>query len=152
MGKENFLCECLTLVLSIYIKQLIAKKDLVQTVCRESFGVVTNEEWALHKAPTPKEVTEYDLEGKGGPSADDLCINMRGKVSSKWNHAVGELLLDTIHKWKQGQAWNSLPERSDTYLLKIVTEQLEHARTVWRDAQPRVKVDGALEDLAEVEE
>jgi len=100
----------------------------------------------------PKEVTEYDLEGKGGPSADDLRINMRGKVSSKWNHAVGQLLLDTIRKRKQGQAWNSLPEQSDTYLLEIVTEQLERARTVWRDAQPRVKVDGTVEDPAEVEE
>ena len=92
------------------------------------------------------------MEGKGGPSAGDLHINIRGKVSSKWNHAVGQLLLDTIHKQKQGQAWNSLPKRSDTYLLEIVTEQLERARTVWRDAQPRVKVNAAVEDPAKVEE
>ena len=32
-----------------------------------------------------------------------------------------------------------------------MTEQLECARTVWREAQPRVKEDGAVEGLAEVE-
>ena len=52
---------------------------------------------------------------------------------------------------RQGDAWNDLPEQSDAYFLELVTEQLERARTVWREAQPRVKEDGAVESLAEVE-
>lgn len=103
--------------------------------------------------PTPKKVIQYKVEGKGGPDPDNLRIDMKGKITSKWNQAVGHLVLDHIHqqKRKAGEAWNSLPERSDKYFLEIVTDHIERGRTVWRDAQPKVKDDGTVEDPAEIE-
>ena len=98
-----------------------------------------------------EEVTKYNLEEIGGPNVDNLHINMRGKLSLNWNKAVGNLLLCMVLEQRQGDAWNDLPKRSDTYFLELVTEQLEHARTVWMEAQPRVKEDGTVEGLAEVE-
>ena len=109
------------------------------------------EDWALQQVPAPEEVTKYNLEEIGGPNPDSLRIDMRGKLSLNWNKAVGNLLLRAVLERRQGNAWKSLPERSDAYFLEIVTEQLEHARTVWREAQPRVKEDGAVEGLAEIE-
>jgi hypothetical protein len=123
----------------------------VRAVCRECFGVEIQEDWALQQAPAPEEVTKYNLEEIGGPNLDSLRIDMRGKLFSNWNKAVGNLLLGVVLERRRGKAWKPLPERSDAYFLEIVTEQLERARTVWREAQPRVKEDGAVEGLAEVE-
>jgi hypothetical protein len=80
-------------------------------------------------------------------------MDMKGKLSSKWNEAVASLVLDLVHQRKREHgAWDALPERSDKYFLELVTEQLERGRRVWREAQPKVKEDGNVEGLAEVEE
>ena len=77
---------------------------------------------------------------------------MRGKISSKWNEAVASLLLERVHERKGDTAWNELPERSDMYILELVIAQLERAKTGWRDARPKTKEDGGIEDLDEVEQ
>ena len=48
--------------------------------------------------------------------------------------------------------WNELPERSNMYILDLVKSQLEHARAGWRDARSKVKEDGGIEGLDEVEQ
>ena len=79
-------------------------------------------------------------------------MDMRGKLSSKWNEAVASLLLDRVRERKGKPAWDALPERSDTYILELITAQMEHARSAWRDAQPKTKEDGNIEGLDEVEQ
>jgi cell envelope opacity-associated protein A len=103
--------------------------------------------------PTLEEVTEYNLEEIGGPDPNNLRMDMKGKISSPWNKAVSDILVDLIRgRMKEGTAWEELPERSDAYILEIVTAQLERGRTVWRGAQPKVKEDGTVEAPSEVEE
>ena len=120
-------------------------------MCREKFSIENSEDWALHEAATSEQVRKYDLEGTGGPDLENLQIDMRGKLSSHWNQAAADLLLDLVVERKKKEAWSALPERSDAYFLELVTEQLERARTAWRNAQPRVKEDGDVEELDEVE-
>ena len=70
----------------------------------------------MHKVPAPNDITQYRLEGIGGPKPDVLCVDMRGKISSKWNETVAYLLVECIRKRKSEQtAWDQLPERSDAY-------------------------------------
>jgi len=120
-------------------------------VCREKFDIENTEDWALHESATSEEVRTYSLEGTGGPDLEKLQIDMKGKLSSHWNQTVADLLLDLVVERKGKEAWSAFPERSDAYFLELVMEQLERARTVWRNAQPKVKEDGEIEELDEVE-
>ena len=120
-------------------------------MCREKFGIENSEDWALHEAATSEEVRKYSVQGTGGPNLENLQLDMRGKLSSHWNQAVADLLLDLVVERKKKEAWSAFPERSDAYFLGLVMEQLERARTVWRNAQPKVKEGGEIEELDEVE-
>jgi hypothetical protein len=77
---------------------------------------------------------------------------MRGKISSKWNDTVAELLVNAVLKRKREQtAWDELPERSDAYIRDLVVAQLERGRMTWKDSQPKVKENGDIEGPDEVE-
>ena len=119
---------------------------------KEKFGATIAEDYALHEVPSGKELCQYIQEDDGGPNKDDLHIDMRGKISSKWNKRVIHILVDATRQNIQlGEAWSELPERSDAYIEEIIQDQLEHARTVWRDAQPRILDTGDVENLDDVE-
>lgn len=107
----------------------------------------------MHKVPAPNDITQYRLEGIGGPKPDVLCVDMRGKISSNWNDTVADLLLDSIRKRKCEQtAWEELPERSEAYIRELVMGHLERGRMIWKDAQPKTKENGDIEGLDEVEQ
>ena len=76
----------------------------MRAVCRECFGVEIQEDWALQQAPALEEVTKYNLEEIGGPNLDSLRIDMRGKLFSNWNKAVGNLLLGVVLERRRGKA------------------------------------------------
>jgi hypothetical protein len=115
-------------------------------------GIESQEDWVLHEAPAYEAVAKYNSTGIGGPNPDDLRVDMRGKISSKWNEAVTNLLLERVREQKGDTAWNELPERSDMYILELVIAQLERARTEWRNALPKIKEDGGMEGRDEVEQ
>jgi hypothetical protein len=119
---------------------------------KEKFGVITAEDYALHEVPSGKDLRQFIQEDDGGPNNDDLRIDMRGKISSKWNKRVIQILVDAAREnMSLGEAWSELPERSNAYMEDIVQDQLERARTVWRDAQPRMLETGEVETLDDVE-
>ena len=96
----------------------------------------------------------HDLipKGIGRPDPEDLCIDMRGAMSLKWNKAVADLLLEHVCEQIGNTMWNKLPEWSNMYILDLVKLQLECARARGRDAQPKVKEDGGIEGLDKVEQ
>jgi hypothetical protein len=70
-----------------------------------------------------------------GPTLDQLCIDMRSSLSSKWNIEVREILLRLLLETRTGEGsdrWEGLPERSDGYFYAIFGEQLQCARTEWK--------------------
>ena len=117
----------------------------------EMFGVDTVDDYALHEPPNNFTLRLYAQDGKGGPNPDDLRIDMRNKISSEWNKKVMEILLAAVLKKRTGEAWKGIPNRSDDYFMEIIRDQMERARIIWRNAQPKRLESGQIESLAEVE-
>ncbi|KAF8229327.1 hypothetical protein L208DRAFT_1286891, partial [Tricholoma matsutake] len=86
-----------------------------------------------------------------GPDEKNLQLDMRGKKPSRWNERVGQILLDRLLLMKL-DGWADLPERSEAYYLNMITKKVDHARGYWRKAQPKIKDDGEVETLKEVED
>ena len=76
---------------------------------------------------------------------------MRGKKPFKWNEKVAQILPEKL-LLKKEDGWADLPERSKAYFLDMITEKIDHARGCWRKAQPKIKDDGEVETLQEVED
>lgn len=132
--------------------RLIKIQRLVTAIMQEKFAVEQVEDYALHEPPEPAALRRYIQEEKGGPDLDDLRIDMRHKISSTWNQKVLEILLEAVLKEKAtGEDWEDLPDRSDDYYMDIILDQMKRARTMWRNAQPKVLESGDVESLAEVE-
>jgi len=121
-------------------------------VLRDKFGITKFEQFSSHIPPDNRAIAEYAANTSTGPSADDLCVDTKGKISSKWNQKVIDMLLESVLEKRQGGAYAELPERSDGYFRDIVTKQVERARVYWKQAQAMVKVDGQRESPAEVEQ
>lgn len=110
------------------------------------------EDYALHEPPECSALQLYARDGKNGPNPDDLRIDMRNKISSEWNKKVKEILLAVVLKNREtGEAWEDLPNRSDSYFMEIIQDQMERARTIWRNAQPKRLESGEVESIAEIE-
>ncbi len=101
------------------------------------------EDYTLHEPPTPETIENYNRTGKDGPDSEDLCIDMRGKISSKWNEEVIRILATAcINHQAASEAYSDLPKRSLGYYIDIVKSQLERGRHAWRSAQPKAGYDG----------
>lgn len=125
---------------------------LVKSNMEEIFGVKTVDDYALHEPPDHSALRLYAQDGRGGPNPDDLRIDMRNKISSEWNVKVLDILLAAVLKnAKTGEAWEGLPNRSNDYFMEIIQDQMERARTIWRNAQPKRLESGEIESLIEVE-
>ncbi|KAF8221025.1 hypothetical protein L208DRAFT_1330472, partial [Tricholoma matsutake] len=93
----------------------------------------------------------YERGHREGPDEENLQLDMRGKKPSRWNERVGQILLDKLLLTK-ADGWADLPERSKAYFLNMITEKVDRARGYWRKAQPKIKDDGEVETLQEVED
>lgn len=126
------------------------RQDLVRTVFREAFNVQHVEDFAGCESVTKEDIRRFedddDDDNDNGPSMDALLIDMRGKLSSKWNQAVIRLLVKAVRERQhRGTAWQGLPERSDEYFIQLVEHHMKGARTTWRNHQPKVQENGELE-------
>lgn len=99
-----------------------------------------------------EDLVRYKQNEELGPKAEKLLIDMRGKISSAWNEAVKKILVQAVRNKKEtADVWKELPSRTDKYILELVEDNMERARTTWKDAQPKVKSDGSVETPQELE-
>jgi len=129
----------------ILTKYLYQKR--VRDLFKERFDVTNNEEYSLHDPPSQQEVRAFTLGTGPGPDPEDPRIDMTGKKNSAWNSRLVDILLEELLK----KDWDGMPARSEAYMLDLVESKLERARSVWRNAQPKLKDSGAAETLVEVE-
>jgi len=116
-------------------------------VFEKQFKVSLDEDYSLHDPPSQDEVKNFAL-GRGTKhNAEDLRIDMRGKISSAWNQEVTEILLAELKK----KDFEGMPKRSEVYLADMIETKLERVRAFWRNTQPRIKETGELETIIEVE-
>ena len=131
---------------------LTARQELAHEVLRDKFGIAKFEQFSSHIPPDNRAITAYAANTGPGPSAEDLHVDTKGKISSKWNQKVIDMLLELVLEKRRGEAYAELPERSEGYFRDIVTKQVERVRVYWKQAQAMVKVDGQRESPAEVEQ
>jgi len=125
---------------------------MVKATTEEVFKVARVEDYTLHQPPEVSAVRLYARDGTGGPDPENLRIDMRTKISLEWNKEVIRILLrDVLKKKKTKEAWKDLPNHSNAYFMDIIRDQLECARTTWRNAQPKLLESGEIESLAAVE-
>ncbi len=105
----------------------------------------------MHEPPPATQIRDFNESGVGCPDPDDLRIDMRGTISSKWNKAVIQILLALITaELKKESNW--LPECSDAFLKDKIQKVIERGRALWQQTQTKVAEDGTVETLAQVED
>lgn len=110
---------------------------------KHTFSVEDYEEYTLHEPPAIENIAAYNKTAKDGPDVKDLRIDMRGRISSKWNVEVIRILAkECINVLKNGEGFSGLPARSMDYFADLVKSQLVRARHMWRSAQPKGGPDG----------
>jgi hypothetical protein len=122
------------------------------------FNIEEKTQYALLKPPSTEQIKLYDetKRKEDGPNVKNFRIDMRGKISSSWNERVIKIMTTGIvHNLKNGneewEIYKDLPPRSNDYIDDLVKRQLEGARNIWKNAQPKLKKDGKVETAKEVE-
>lgn len=126
-------------------------QGFIRYMFRKVFKLELDEDYTMHVSPTLAEVRNYNLERGHGPNRDDLRIDMQGKVGSKWNTEVADILLNEFLKLKNDPGWNGLGNPSDAYFLDMIQMKLEQVRGHWRAAQLRFMESGNVETNSDIE-
>jgi hypothetical protein len=123
-------------------------RNLFETV----FEVTQDDDFAAHESPLHEEILRFKR-GKGeGPNPNDLRIDMKGAISSKWNITVVDILVEKLLQKKDDpEYWGDMPERSDAYFEDLIVEKLMRVKSSWKNAQPHLNEAGELESVADVE-
>lgn len=115
-------------------------------------GAEHHEDYVLLEPASKENIARHAADETQGPDPNNLLIDMAGKISSKWNKKLASVLKDAFRAHiSEGTAWKDLPHRSDAYWEDLAVDHITRARTAWNEAQPRMKEDGAVESLDDVE-
>ncbi|KAI6011345.1 hypothetical protein EDC04DRAFT_2580541, partial [Pisolithus marmoratus] len=91
------------------------------------FSVTRDEDFLSHESPSHEVVMSF-TEGDGpGPDPINLQWDFTGPVSSLWNQAVIEILLDKLHALCAEEKWTTKP-RSDEYWKEAIKQKLMHTK------------------------
>ena len=116
------------------------------------FDVAHDDDFTLHEPPTHEKIHRFKRGEGEGPNPDDLHIDMKGSISSEWNNAVVDILLEKLlEKKADPEYWGDMPGKSDMYFEDLILQKLTRARSSWRNAQPHLNEEGELESIDEVE-
>ncbi|KAI6007805.1 hypothetical protein EDC04DRAFT_2907639 [Pisolithus marmoratus] len=89
-------------------------------------------------------------EGDGpGPNPINLQWDFTSPVSSLWNQAVVEILLDKLHALCTEEKWTTKP-RSDEYWKEVIKQKFSQIKVIWTKGRPKRLETGILETPAQV--
>ena len=125
---------------------------MICAVIQGVFDLESNDDWYMHEPPSAKTISQFNDSGGPGPDPEDLRVDMKGSISSKWNVAVLQILLAlVIHELKdEDSAW--LPPVTDDFLRLRIRKRIENGRAFWHKTQPNVAEDGTVETSEEIED
>ncbi|KAI6040820.1 hypothetical protein EDC04DRAFT_2539772, partial [Pisolithus marmoratus] len=113
------------------------------------FSVTRDEDFLSHESPSHEVVMSF-TEGDGpGPDPIDLQWDFTGPVSSLWNQAVVEILLDKLHALCTEEKWTTKP-RSDEYWKEAIKQKFNWIKVIWTKGRPKRLETGILETPAQV--
>jgi hypothetical protein len=111
-------------------------------VIYEAFSIEQDDDIVMHQPPSPEDLrlSRFDSE--------DLRIDMRGEIGSRWNIELLEILEERLSDLGIER---DLPARSSAYLMELLRNRLIRLRNNWRSAQPKKDEFGNLETPEAVE-
>ena len=131
---------------------MIRQQNYVRNLFETVFDVTHDDDFTMHEPPSHEEILSFKRGEGEGPNPDDLRIDMKGTISSKWNKAVVDILLEKLLQKKDDpEYWGDMPKRSNTYFEDLIVIKLTRARSSWKNAQPHLNEEGELENIDEVE-
>ncbi|KAI5986063.1 hypothetical protein EDC04DRAFT_2913529 [Pisolithus marmoratus] len=84
-----------------------------------------------------------------GPDPINLQWDFTGPVSSLWNQAVVEILLDKLHVSCTEEKWTTKP-RSNEYWKEAIKQKFSWIKVIWTKGRPKRLETGILETPAQV--
>ena len=129
----------------------IVRQDEICDLFKEKFGYVEDEDFADHTPADQEDVDRFIHGGGSGPDIDDLHLDCRRGKGSGWNKMAMELMVDELMEKVKQDPDRRWPTLSHDVVEELVWNRFKRLMTVWRDARPKTGVDGAMEDLNELE-
>ncbi|KAI6027160.1 hypothetical protein EDC04DRAFT_2605921 [Pisolithus marmoratus] len=126
---------------------------LHQEHVRELFGniflVTRDEDFLSHESPSHEVVMSFTEGNSPGPDPINLQWDFTSPVSSLWNQAVIEILLDKLHALCTEEKWTTKP-RSDKYWKEAIKQKFNQIKVIWTKGRPKRLKTGILETPAQV--
>jgi hypothetical protein len=125
----------------------------VRGILHSLFEVDKFEEFASADCVDPSVIEDFETGATDGPDVDDIRIDFKGKLNSKWNErAIDLLTIYVIGELKEVKQLRLLPRRSDDYIRDIIVTYIKNAMTPYRNAQPKLLASGRVESPEELEQ
>ncbi|KAI6006409.1 hypothetical protein EDC04DRAFT_2548020, partial [Pisolithus marmoratus] len=113
------------------------------------FSVTRDKDFLSHESPSHKVVMSFTKGDGPGPDPINLQWDFTGPVSSLWNQAVIEILLDKLHALCTEEKWTTKP-RSDKYWKEAIKQKFNRIKVTWTKGRPKRLETGILETPAQV--
>ncbi len=112
-------------------------QDVICSVVQAVFDLENNDDWYMHVPPSAVTISQFNDSEGPGPDPDDLRVDMKGSIASKWNTAVLQIHLAlVIHELKdEDLKW--LPRISDDFLRSRIRKRIENGRALCIKHKPR---------------
>jgi hypothetical protein len=103
-------------------------------VYENTFGIKGVKGYIAHKTANEEDIQKHRERGDG-PNPKDIHFDMTRKQDSEWNEAALEVLLKTLREEEVDD--NSIPRRSDAYLLEMLSNRFVVIQRAWKEGQSR---------------
>lgn len=127
---------------------------MVRELFKFHFGIDEDTDFVFHQPPSEEQLRAFANDPSKGPSLADAHFDVKAGMLSDWNKKLLRLLqVDFQIKLPDICARENmlLPPRSEKYYANLVSERFQRLAQVWKQGQPKLTLDGALEDAEEVE-
>ena len=111
-------------------------------------------DFIFHQPPSEEQLRAFANDPSKGPSLADPHFDVKAGMLSDWNKKLLRLLqVDFQSRLPDICARENMevPPRSDKYYTNLVSERFQRLAQIWRQGQPKLTQNDALEAAEEVE-
>ncbi|KAF7972157.1 hypothetical protein HWV62_18810 [Athelia sp. TMB] len=113
----------------------------------EKLRCESHSDFVMHTPASHEDITKFMTSHEGGPTLDDLRVDVDGGLRSDWNKRWFHLTrLDFLETMA-----SEIYPRTDTYWTDLIKDQFNRLCVEWKKMQPKRNEDGALETISDTE-
>ena len=117
-------------------------------------GIDEDTDFIFHQPASEEQLCTFANDPSKGPSLADPHFDVNAGMLSDWNKKLLRLLqVDFQSRLPDICARENMevPLRSDRYYMNLVSERFQRLAQIWKQGQPKLNQNGALEAAKEVE-